>query len=639
MDILRRVWAWIERLYSLAMSLPSWLTGAIAGFFGLVGGAAFAWNYFETSIVVDYPKDVIQWLSVNRMPADHYNILVADLEGDTGHEQSGHIVFALEKGFGGFDPTSPVQVQLAMRELKIAWSGDAAARAHAEREGQSWLETFNADVLIWGSLAEEGTRVLRLRFLSRHGGSPSAAKGYQVGNEMLELEPSFGIDLAEIVVAQAVAAANPTYGTGTYIGEVLKPQVRRLEAIVRRPSAALSDKNLAILRESLASSLARLGDQTGDSATIERGVAELRAVASYWQDKDEQRWAATQDRLGNALMRLGERASGTAKFEQARAAFQAALSHFARDTHPREWAVTTNDLGNALLRMGEREPGTARLKEAVDTFKSALDVIDPDWSLDWAKVQNNYGTALATLGARESGGENLAKAIEAYKTAQLAQPRDVVPLDWAMTETNMAAALVLIALREDDRAKLDTTVAMLEEVVKDLKREQAPLQWGATQQILGFALVNRGKLAQGRTDLERAETAFRDALTTRTRQRVPMPWALTLASLAQTELVLAEGDAGPGRILDAIDSLNQSLKVRTQTEAPLLWAESQMLLAEANLQLAKRARTCEPVARGKAAGDAAMGVLRARPGDDQQRTSATLAALGQLANELSCPAV
>ena len=491
-------------------------------------------------------------------------------------------------------------------------------------------------MLIWGYLAEEGTRVLRLRFLSRHGGSSSAAKGYQVGHESLELEPGFGSDLADILVAQAVAAANATYGTGSYIGDVLKPQLVRLEAILKKPSPSLSEESRAILRESFAFGLSTLGDQTGDSATIEHGVREFRAVADHWRDKDPERWAATQDRLGNALVRLGERTSGTARFEQAIAAFNAALSYLTREKNPHEWGVTTNDLGNALLRIGERERGTTRLKESIDTIKKALEAVDPDRSLDWAKVQNNYGTALATLCARESGTENLRMAIEAYKTAQLAQPREIVPLAWAMTQTNIATALVLTALRENDREKLGSAVAMLEDAGKDLKRELAPLQWGATQHILGFALVNRGKMEQNRNYLEQAETAFRDALTTRTRQRVPMQWALTLTSLAQTQLLLANGDAGPGRILDAIDALNQGLKVRSQTETPLLWAETHMLLAEANLQLATRTKLCEPVMRGKTAGEAAMTVLNSEPGDNQDRADAARRALQQLASDLRC---
>ena len=119
MNFLRRVWAWIAHIYSLVMSLPTWLAAGAIGVFGLVGGTVFAWNYFQTSVVVDYPTDFFQWLSVSRMSPETYNILVANLEDDTGNKQTRHVVYALEKGFRALDSQSPVQVQRAMRELKL----------------------------------------------------------------------------------------------------------------------------------------------------------------------------------------------------------------------------------------------------------------------------------------------------------------------------------------------------------------------------------------------------------------------------------------------------------------------------------------------------------------------------------------
>jgi hypothetical protein len=39
---------------------------------------------------------------------------------------------------------------------------------------------------------------------------------------------------------------------------------------------------------------------------------------------------------------------------------------------PLDWAVTQNNLGNALRRLGEREGGAARLEEAVAYRKAPL---------------------------------------------------------------------------------------------------------------------------------------------------------------------------------------------------------------------------------------------------------------------------
>jgi tetratricopeptide (TPR) repeat protein len=85
-------------------------------------------------------------------------------------------------------------------------------------------------------------------------------------------------------------------------------------------------------------------------------------------------WAATQNNLGNALMRLGERESGTAKLEEAVVAYREALKEWTRERVPLDWAMTQNNLGIALRRLGQHESGTGKLEEAVAAFREA-----PSW--------------------------------------------------------------------------------------------------------------------------------------------------------------------------------------------------------------------------------------------------------------------
>ena len=97
----------------------------------------------------------------------------------------------------------------------------------------------------------------------------------------------------------------------------------------------------------------------------------------------------TQNNLGNALEALGERESGTARLEEAVAAYRAALEERTRERVPLEWAMTQNNLGNALRALGERESGTARLEEAVAAYRAALEEYPRERvPLKWAKAQN-----------------------------------------------------------------------------------------------------------------------------------------------------------------------------------------------------------------------------------------------------------
>ena len=66
------------------------------------------------------------------------------------------------------------------------------------------------------------------------------------------------------------------------------------------------------------------------------------------RDADERGTAAFL--LGDALWTLGERESGTARLEEAVAAYRAALEEWTRERVPLDWATTQNNLGTALGR-------------------------------------------------------------------------------------------------------------------------------------------------------------------------------------------------------------------------------------------------------------------------------------------------
>jgi hypothetical protein len=76
--------------------------------------------------------------------------------------------------------------------------------------------------------------------------------------------------------------------------------------------------------------------------------------------------------LGNALMRLGEHERGTARLEEAVAAYREALKELTREHTPLDWAMTQKGLGLAFLNIGVQESGTARLQEAVSALGEAL---------------------------------------------------------------------------------------------------------------------------------------------------------------------------------------------------------------------------------------------------------------------------
>ena len=114
----------------------------------------------------------------------------------------------------------------------------------------------------------------------------------------------------------------------------------------------------------------------------------------------EQSWQCSRD------SRLGERESGTARLEEAVAAYRAALLERTRERVPLYWATTQNNLANALSSLGERESGTARLEEAVAAYRAALlEYTRERVPRVWETTQKNLDFALQLGGAgRQRGG-------------------------------------------------------------------------------------------------------------------------------------------------------------------------------------------------------------------------------------------
>jgi hypothetical protein len=111
---------------------------------------------------------------------------------------------------------------------------------------------------------------------------------------------------------------------------------------------AIHGGNLAMVAKFLRSEAQALYTYGGD-----RG-SNVRLVAAIALRRELLRLVAADDRgvaqndLGTALRTLGERASGTARLEEAVLAYRAALVEFTRERAPLDWASTQSDLGAAL---------------------------------------------------------------------------------------------------------------------------------------------------------------------------------------------------------------------------------------------------------------------------------------------------
>jgi tetratricopeptide (TPR) repeat protein len=224
--------------------------------------------------------------------------------------------------------------------------------------------------------------------------------------------------------------------------------VAAAEAIVTL-AEAIHGTNTAMISQFLNSEAETLYDYGSDRGSNVHLIAvievrrKLLAIAASGEER-----GLAQNNLGLALWRLGERESGTAKLEEAVAAYREALKEWTRERVPLDWATTQNNLGAALWRLGERESGTAKLEEAVAAYREAL----KEWTrervpLDWATTQTNLGLALWRLGERESGTAKLEEAVAAYREALKERTREAAPTQHASVQEKLAACLDLLEQR------------------------------------------------------------------------------------------------------------------------------------------------------------------------------------------------
>src|SRR5262249_2853934 len=112
-----------------------------------------------------------------------------------------------------------------------------------------------------------------------------------------------------------------------------------------------------------AATLHEYGRDRGSNVHLIASIILRRKLLDAASPGDER--AIAQINLGTALWTLGKRESGTARLEEAVAAYRDALKESTRERVPLQWATTQHNLGTALWTLGARESGTARLEEAV----------------------------------------------------------------------------------------------------------------------------------------------------------------------------------------------------------------------------------------------------------------------------------
>ena len=232
----------------------------------------------------------------------------------------------------------------------------------------------------------------------------------------------------------------------------------------------------------------------------------------------------TQDNLGNALTRLGERQRGAerARLAEAVEAYRQALTVYTRDDLPQQWALTQNNLGNALARLGERQggaEGAQRLAEAVDAYRLALTVRTRDhFPQDWAATQDNLGIVLQ-IQLRLDGFPNGLEHVDRLSQAEGLRNDPVaqvslrtlalvghVATDQDAEARRTFASLVALIERQPDDFRLVWDWAPLRKLLAESKAPALSARRGSLQKLIDA--VDRDHKAAMLAGLKEVQDAF-----------------------------------------------------------------------------------------------------------------------------------
>ena len=140
----------------------------------------------------------------------------------------------------------------------------------------------------------------------------------------------------------------------------------------------------------------------GLNLDLEVSIAIARLCLSRASDPDER--AAALNDLSNALQALGERESGTARLEEAVAAFRAALDERTRERLPLDWATTTGNLGVAMVTIAERTGDLAVAETAQAEIETAHAAMEAAGHGPYASTYEGQLPRARALVARLRGG-------------------------------------------------------------------------------------------------------------------------------------------------------------------------------------------------------------------------------------------
>ena len=374
-----------------------------------------------------------------------------------------------------------------------------------------------------------------------------------------------------------------------------------------------------LAEHALANSLRAISLLQADPAILRKAIDTYQsALAQIKWETASQDWLTIQNDLAEAYLMLVTREQSLTSFNSALQAYTTAKDRQGKNTDPLAHASTNELLGDMLLLLAERTTGSAVTKDVIYNYEAALSVYDQSHAVIMsASLRNKIGNAYRRI-AEQTGDARLnasfdedesfnlakltsaAKAVAYFQSALVVRRREAFPLAWAESQNDLGRALSVLGSEQRDGNLMGEAIHAYEYSLTEFRRERAPLQWAKVQRNICKAKRLHGAFSFSRTILRAAIEACLASLDASPRDIAPVEWAAAKHELAEARLQFAILGSGLADIELAITEYEDALSIRRLDVEPLGWFESKTGFADALRLLGERARDKEKLFRARA---------------------------------------
>ncbi|ODA66683.1 hypothetical protein A7A08_02451 [Methyloligella halotolerans] len=576
---------------------------------GVIYSGADVGRYIYEFLPTDMPEPFSE---------DRLGILVARLENDPDGEYTLRVRTALEQQLPmTATGEAAVEVDLYPKTLELPAEGRLSQNiANATKEGRTWLEAQNAELLIWGR-AVPTEKQIELRILTRQ---PAEGAG-QAQPEVYPLRiPTEFSDRLGATLAGVVAGAG--YKAWNQRGKYLTPEQReamsawmdRLKSLRGDLPDALDAKSRERIREKIETAYFQIGAALVADSKDDRGLAIIEEM--FGKDSAPDSWPSGQ------ILLVAEM---TADYFEA-LAFQGVplppetvetllktsddLSGLIEQLYGLE-QVTENEFlyfagdlqkldGHLTAKLGRNDEAREHFKRADRLFKTLMDRKDaPKDPLSVARIKSYLGSielSLASLSTGEEAAKHIDAAITDFGQALNELDAEVAPREVVRVRTLLSLAYNSRWRNAYDARALYSSAETLEPVLPILRENQRIDELNALSAqmaiLYGLHSVIAGGEASGQKALAAGDAFAKEAGADETPVKAQSTFIECLAYLGEGRAMSAEGDALSGKVETlekASDRCEKAATLFEQLGNPYSWMNAKSLSSSA-LRIAGKAK-------------------------------------------------